>query len=132
MPSLRDQSITFTGTSDAKEPVNVCLNMWNVFIPTGAGQVFLKKDITLVDTKIDINLRPGMMISVMSEGVIPGTTSCTAQTFSRPGTVGTYRIVIPVININASTNETGTAGALLATVIVSYTIPMLYDYAGTF
>lgn len=130
MPSLR--KITFTGTGNAKQPTNVCFNMWNVYLPTGGGYLFPKKDITLVDTEIDINLQIGVRIEVFSEGIIDGTTSCIATSYTKPGTVGSYRIVVPVLNTNNASNETGTAGALIATIVVSNNLPTLNYFDGTF
>lgn len=130
MPALRN--ITFTGTGNAKQPTNVCINMWNIYLPTGGGYLFPKKTVTLVDTEIDINLDVGMRIEVFSEGIIGGTASCVATSYSKPGTVGTYRIVVPVLNMNASSNETGTAGALIATVVLNENRDVKYNYAGTF
>ena len=82
----------FTGTGNAKQPVSVCRDMWNIYLPTGGGYLFTKKDITLVDTEIDLNLEAGNQIEVMSEGIIAGTTSCTATSFMVAGTVGPYKI----------------------------------------
>lgn len=130
MPALRQ--ITFTGTGNAKQPTNVCFNMWNVYLPTGSGYLFPKKDITLVDTEIDINLQVGMRIEVFSEGIIAGTTACTATSYTKPGTVGAYRIVVPVINIDASNDETGTAGALLATIVINENQYVVNYFDGTF
>ena len=130
MPALK--SITFTGSGNAKQPLSTCLDMWNIYLPTGSGHLFTKKDITIVDTEIDVNLQAGLMLMVSSEGIIPGTTSCTATSFSIAGAAGPYRIVVPVLNINASSNETGTAGALLATIRIVDTHHILYDYNGTF
>ena len=122
----------FTGTGNAKQPVSVCRDMWNIYLPTGGGYLFTKKDITLVDTEIDLNLVPGNQIEVMSEGIIAGTASCAATSFMVAGTVGPYRITIPVININSSSDETGTAGALIATVKLTNTYRTKYEYNGTF
>lgn len=130
MPSL--YNITFTGTGNAKQPLSTCRDMWNIYLPTGGGHLFTKKDITIVDTEIDVNLQVGLMLFVTSEGIIDGTTSCTATSFQIAGTVGVYRITIPVLNINASSDETGNAGALIASIRIMKTKEILYDYAGTF
>lgn len=132
MPSLNSYKNTFTGNDDAKKPVSICLNMWQVFLPTGGGILFPKKTLTNVDTKVDVDLRPGEMILITSEGPINGTTACQALPFSRPGTEGLYRITVPVFNYNAANHETANAGALLATIIIMPTIEMLYNYNGTF
>ena len=130
MPSRRN--FVFTGSGNAKKPTPVCINMWQVYLPTGSGTLFTKKDITLVDTEIDVNLTVGTRIEIFSEGIIDGTTSCTATSFTKAGTVGAYRIVVPVLNINASSNETGNAGALLATIILTNNMDVTYSFDGTF
>lgn len=126
------KSFEFTGTGNAKQPLSICRDMWHIYLPTVAGTLFTKKDITIVDTEIDLNLNAGDMLWVSSEGIIDGTTSCTATSFQIAGTVGAYRITIPVINVNSSSNETGNAGALLATIKIDRTRKMKYIYSGTF
>ena len=129
MPALRN--FKFTGIGNAKKPTNVCENMWQVYLPNGGGTLFTKKHITMVDTKIDLNLEDGTRIEVFSEGIIDGTTSCTATSFTKCGG-GSYRILVPVININASHDETGNAGALLATIILNNNMDVAYSFNGTF
>jgi hypothetical protein len=130
MPPLR--KITFTGNGNAKKPTLVCLNMWNIYLPTGSGYLFPKKDITLVDTGIDIDLQVGMRIEVFSEGIIDGTSSCCATSYTKPGSSGNYRIVVPVINIDSSNDETGSAGALIATIVINENQGLVNYFDGTF
>ena len=130
MPPMH--SITFTGTGSAVEPLSICRDMWNIYLPTDGAHLFTKKDITIVDTLIDVSLYEGLMLYVTSEGIIPGTTSCVATSFQIAGRSGPYRIVIPVLNINSSSNENGTGGGIIASIRISPTLDIKYNYAGTF